>query len=465
MNLLPNSSQQQQRLVSDINIRLRKFFERRGYELFSTSMLERTDLYLKKSGGELASRMYSFTDPSGAEVSMRPEFTSSVVKNYVSGLLKGPLPQRWTYSGSVFRYEPGFSGEFQQIGAELLGAGSSDADAEIVAMASQSLSTIGIRGHKIRIGHMGVVSEMLECLGLSKRAGVFLLRNIPQLRTGEAGLAQIRESASRFGLLSSGNNSDLARITREMPQQDVMQMIKGFIGDGMHGALGQRTSEEIISRYLEKLREEGQAEFFDIAIELCKELIALAGPPLVARKKLTKLAKAYSIPENVFDPIDSFFDSLGHYDMKNVPLILDLASARGIAYYTGIIFDIENPRIKIGRSIGGGGRYDGLIEALGGKKSLPAMGFALNLEQVANLLPKDYDLDLEETPAKILVTAQETAMSEAVATAERLRAQGFFAEIDLECKDDASAAKYAKQRDIQTIMRVGQDGQVNEQFI
>ena len=106
-----------------------------------------------------------------------------------------------------------------------------------------------------------------------------------------------------------------------------------------------------------------------------------------------------------------------------------------------------------------------MIEALGGKKSLPAMGFALNLEQVANLLPKDYDLDLEETPAKILVTAQETAMGEAVATAERLRAQGFFAEIDLECKDDASAAKYAKQRDIQTIMRVGQDGQVNEQFI
>jgi len=46
-----------------------------------------------------------------------------------------------------------------------------------------------------------------------------------------------------------------------------------------------------------------------------------------------------------------------------------------------------------------------------------------------------------------------------------LRAQGFFAEIDLECKDDASAAKYAKRRDIQTIMRVGQDGQVNEQFI
>ena len=85
----------------------------------------------------------------------------------------------------------------------------------------------------------------------------------------------------------------------------------------MHGALGQRTSEEIISRYLEKLCEEGQAEFFDIAIELCKELIALAGPPLIARKKLAKLAKTYSIPENVFAPIDLFF--LAHFQKSIFP--------------------------------------------------------------------------------------------------------------------------------------------------
>lgn len=465
MSLPSNNSQKQQRLITDINARLKKFFERRGYEPFSTSMLERTDLYLKKSGGELASRMYSFTDPSGVEVSMRPEFTSSVVKNYVAGLLRGPIPQRWTYSGSVFRYDPGSSGEFQQIGAELLGAGNSDADAEIVGMASQSLSTIGIRGHKVRIGHMGVIAAMLESLGLSKRACVFLLRNISQLPAYGGGLAQLRENAARLGLLSSGNNSDLARIAREMPPEDAIQMVQGFIGEGMNGALGQRTPEEIVARYLEKLREEGQAEFFDTAVELCIKLVAAAGPPLVARKKLSKLAKTYAISENVFAPLDSFFESLSHYDMKNVPLILDLASTRGIAYYTGIIFDIESSRIKNGRSIGGGGRYDGLVEALGGKRSTPAMGFALNLDQVVSLLPRDFDLDFEETPTKILVTAQETSFGEAVATAERLRAQGFFVEIDLQSNDDQSAAKYARQRNIQTVMRVGQDGQVSEQFV
>tara|TARA_Y100001936_G_C16078105_1_gene675538 strand:- start:512 stop:1909 length:1398 start_codon:yes stop_codon:yes gene_type:complete len=465
MNPPSNNSLEQQHLIVDIGARLKKFFERRGYELISTPMLERTDLYLKKSGGELASRMYSFTDPSGVEVSIRPEFTSSVVKNYVDGALKGPLPQRWTYSGSVFRYEPGSSGEFQQIGAELLGAGSSEADAEIVAMASQSLTTLGVRGHKIRIGHMGVLAALLESLGLSKRACVFLIRNIGQIKSGDVGLKLLREQAARLGLLSSGNNSELARITREMPPEDAMQMVKGFVGDGMNGALGQRTPEEIITRYLEKLREEGQAQVFDRAIELCTQLVSISGAYSNARKKLTRLASKYRINESIFDPIDSFFTSINHYDVNSNSLLLDLSSARGISYYTGVIFDIDSSRIKNGRSIGGGGRYDGLVEALGGKKPLPAMGFALNLDLVAKLLPKNFDYGYEETPAKILVTAQETAFSEAVSTAERLRAQGFYVELDFNNKDDKSAAKYAQQRDIQTVMRVGQDGRVSEQFV
>ena len=465
MNPPSNNSLEQQHLIADIGARLKKFFERRGYGLISTPMLERTDLYLKKSGGELASRMYSFTDPSGVEVSIRPEFTSSVVKNYVDGTLKGPLPQRWTYSGSVFRYEPGSSGEFQQIGAELLGAGSSEADAEIVAMASQSLTTLGVRGHKIRIGHMGVLAALLESLGLSKRACVFLIRNIGQIKSGDVGLKLLREQAARLGLLSSGNNSKLARIVREMPPEDAMQMVKGFVGDGMNGALGQRTPEEIITRYLEKLREEGQAQVFDRAIELCTQLVSINGAYSNARKKLTRLASKYGINESIFDPIDSFFTSISHYDINSNSLLLDLSSARGIAYYTGVIFDIDSSRIKNGRSIGGGGRYDGLVEALGGKKPLPAMGFALNLDLVAKLLPKNFDYGYEETPAKILVTAQETAFSEAVSTAERLRAQGFYVELDFNNKDDKRAAKYAQQRDIQTVMRVGQDGRVSEQFV
>ena len=157
--------------------------------------------------------------------------------------------------------------------------------------------------------------------------------------------------------------------------------------------------------------------------------------------------------------------ALEQYDLRGVPVVLDLGLARGLAYYTGLQFEIEHARVRGTRALGGGGRYDDLIAALGGKRPTPAIGFAYGLDHVARLLPAGFADDDLDGPAQVLVTAQETAFSEAVATAERLRAQGIPAELDLESKSDAAAAKYARQRGIETIMRVGQDGRVAEQLI
>jgi histidyl-tRNA synthetase len=58
-----------------------------------------------------------------------------------------------------------------------------------------------------------------------------------------------------------------------------------------------------------------------------------------------------------------------------------MALARGIAYYTGMIFELTGPRLPPGASLGGGGRYDGLVQALGGD-DLPALGFAYDMDHV-----------------------------------------------------------------------------------
>ena len=466
MKLSQDHSPARQRRIVSIRTRLERFLERRGYSPVATPMLESTDLYLKKSGGELAARMYSFTDPSGRRVSLRPEFTSSVVQAFVNGSLKGPLPQRWVYSGPVFRYESGSGdGEFEQLGAELLGSGGAAADAEVLALAAQGLTALGVTGHKLRIGHMGVVASMLDSLGLSERARVFMMGSLAKLRSGEESAADVRGKAVRLGLLSPESTKRLARIAREMPAEDASAMVHGFIGDGMDGGTGQRTPEDILRRYLKKLRDVGAPDVFDRALSLSVELAGIAGAPKTTRGKLSKLAAKFSVPASVLQPVDDVLAALSRYDLHGVPVILDLAAARGIAYYTGAVFDVEHSRIKGLPSLGGGGRYDGLVGALGGRKQTPAMGFAFALDRISQLLPADFAADEDGGQTRVLVTAQETAFEEAVATAERLRAQGIPAELDLESKSDAEAAKYAQQRGIQTIMRVGQDGRVAEQFI
>ena len=445
-------------------MRLERFFERRGYTPISTPMLESTDLYLKKSGGELAARMYSFTDPGGRRVSLRPEFTSSVVQAFVNGSLKGALPQRWTYSGPVFRYEPGSGGgEFEQLGAELIGSGGAAADAEILALATQGLSALGVTGHRLRIGHMGVAAAMLDALGLSERARVFMMGSLARLRAGEESPGDARRKALRLGLLAPDSAAPAARVARELPPADASAMAQGFLGDGIASATGQRTPDDILRRCLQKLRDAGIPEVFDRAVAFSAELAATSGEPQRTLAKLERLIARYSIPPTVLQPARDLLAALSRYDLRGAPVVLDLAAARGIAYYTGAVFDIEHPRVKGVPALGGGGRYDGLVAALGGRKQTPAMGFAYTLDRVSQLLPADFASGDDDGQPRVLVTAQESALDEAVATAERLRAQGIPAELDLESKTDAEAARYARQRRIQTIMRVGQDGRIAEQ--
>jgi histidyl-tRNA synthetase len=455
-----------------IHERLESFLDRRGYDVAAIPVLESTELFLRKSGGELASQMYSFTDPSGHQVSLRPELTSSVVRQFIDGNLSGAMPQRWQYYGTIFRYEASANGdgaggarEFQQLGAEIIGASSEFADAEVLATAVQGLTTLGVTGHRLRVGHMGVVNAMLEALGLSERARVFVVNSFDDLRSGDAGVEIVRQRATDLGLLGEERTQALSQLARRMAPEDAEGMVEGFLAQAVMGLSGQRTSEEIFRRYLRKLKEAGVPDLVDAAIRFSAELVALSGPAPEVRTKLGELIKRFELSDDVLAPIDKLLKALGQYDLKDVPVILDLGMARGIAYYTGVVFDIDHRTIKERPSLGGGGRYDGMMKALGAKDDVPALGFAYAVDRIAELLPSDYGSDQVTGAVRVLVTAQETQRSQAVTTAERLRAQGIPAELDLSDRNDAEVAKYAEQRGIQTVMRVGSDGAISEKAI
>ena len=458
------------RLVT-IRERLERFLDRRGYQTVATPVLESTDLFLRKSGGELAARMYSFVDPSGRRVSLRPEFTSSVVQGIVDRRLKGPMPQRWQYCGPVFRYEgpsdddAGGGSEFQQLGAELVGAGGAQADAEVLAFAAQGLTALGVKGHRLRIGHIGVVNAMLDGLGLSERARVFVLGSFDQLRNGPGGLDGVRARALEMGLLPSEGNRRITQLARRMAPEDAADMVEGFLGQGIDGVTGQRTPEEIFRRYLKKLREAGVPEIVEKSLRFSQELVALSGPPKRVLPKLRTLLGGYGLDEGLLAPVDDVLAALAPYDLKGVPVVLDLGTAPGIAYYTGVVFGIEHPRIKSAPWLGGGGRYDGLVNALGGSRDVPALGFAYAVDRVADLLPAGFGAEEADGAQRVLVVPQETAVEQAVALAERLRGQGIPAELELSGRSDAEAAKLAQQRGIQTVMRVGADGGVAEKSV
>ena len=453
----------QWRRLATIQAQLQEFLAQRGYQMVSTPTLEQTELFLRKSGGELAAKMYSFTDPGGRRVSLRPEFTSSVVRAYVEGSLTGPLPQRWQYSGTVFRYEPDETGrrEFPQLGGELVGAAGVAADAEVVALAAQGLGHVGVRRRRLRVGHLGVVNTMLDSLGLSERARVFILAHLGELRQGPEGLDRVRQRATELGLLRPRGTHELGQLAQRLGTQEALEMVEGFMAEAVTGPTGQRTSEEVLVRYLRKLRQQEDPSRVERALEFAVALSTLPQAPRAALRELRALLRSSRLSRALLQPLQSFLQALGSYDLRGTTVRLDLGMARGIAYYTGVVFEIDYPGPAEGLSLGGGGRYDGLVKALGGRRDIPALGFAYSLDRVSSALPARWGGGASNDVVQALVVPLDGGMA-APAVAERLRNQGTTAELEVAGRGEEHAVAYARRRGIKSVVLVNPDGSTRE---
>src|SRR5919201_2920699 len=142
---------------------LRDVFELYGYQGIETPIIENLDLFLRKSGEEIVARMYAFTHWN-RQLCLRPEYTASVMRAYVNHLQDRPLPLRLSYAGPTFRYEKPQRGRYRQfteVGGELLGAAGPAADAEVLQVACGALESVGVRGYRLTVGHLGVALQML----------------------------------------------------------------------------------------------------------------------------------------------------------------------------------------------------------------------------------------------------------------------------------------------------------------
>ena len=362
----------------------------RGYDAIDTPLLEEAELFVRKSGGELTSQLYTFTDPGGHRVSLRPEFTSSVIRRFIQEGESTPTGVRWQYSGPVFRYdreEVGAHRQFTQVGAELIGAGGVEADAEVLTLAMEGLRKTGLRDYQVRVGHLGVLQDMLTNFGLSEPAKLFIIGNVPALKNGSTNVAGLTQQAKDVGLLGSDLEfaadldlpSDGGEVTRELIQR--------VLTAAASSPVGRRTTGQIVERLMRKVRVADSSEKLEAALGLVGEVAGAPGDTAAVLEGARGLAATHGLLTSALDELERLLDALVDGGIAGSQLVLDLGLARGISYYTGVIFDIyagQSERVKLG----GGGRYDGLVKALGGE-DVPALGFAFHLEQVVDALERE----------------------------------------------------------------------------
>ncbi len=421
-------------------MRLRDVFGLRGYDRAETPILEQTELYIRKSGGALSSRLYDFSEPGGFEVSLRPEFTSAIIRHAAdNGATSGSV--RLMYDGPVFRYadsgdEDGDkTRQFTQLGAELIGPPAPSADGEVIAMSLEGLEALGLGNARVVVGHVGVVMSALTEFGISERAKLFLVTSIDDLKNGN--VDTVTEKASALGFIPDVVIDDAQAAA---DRKRIVSTIEKVMSEGFGVSLGQktgsRTPEEIVARLARKLSQADNPADFKRALDMLSKLSQISGPAAEAASAGRYVLANAGIST---DLISNLTDVLASAETEGVDLSrvnVDFGLARGIAYYTGMLFDIYAGDDEE-ETLGGGGRYDGLTRALGYDRNVPALGFAYNLDAVIGALSITSETSDEVT---LISPSESGSVNEAVEQARKLRASGSRAAVDFQSTNEGQGA-------------------------
>jgi len=366
-----------------------------GYDRIETPVLERTDLFVRKSGGEINSSLYSFTDPGGIKVSLRPEFTSSVIRNLIENPDSGPGPFRRAYSGPVFRYGDGAFRQMTQIGAELVGAAEPTADAEIVGLALRCVQATQIDEFMFRVGHLGFIHAVLSSFGLSEPVRMYVVANMGRIADTTRRLDELLNQAQAAGLVSSDGKAAGRSGVNGEPRMD--ETTRLLLRESISVPIGRRSPEQILERLMRKTRDATDPDSFLSAVDIVQKLAQFKGTAAVVIDSAQSALADAGVSASTIRNLESVIGCLGDIGFPMESVMLDLSFVRGIAYYTGLVFEVQVTGADGNKvPIGGGGRYDDLVKALGGGEDMPALGFAFNIEPIIDATKSNLE---SSTPA------------------------------------------------------------------
>lgn len=341
-----------------------------GYARIEPPILQPASIFFD-SGEDLRAQLYLTSDLSGADYCLRPEYTIPVLAAYLASPIAGARAA-FCYCGPVFRFRPGHDSEFTQAGIENFGRSDKEAaDAEILALALDTagkLKLLQASNLAVRIGDAGLFSRLLETLDLPHQWRRRIARGHSQGKSIEEILSLGLNGTDHSGVLSVLEGAD---------KRGARAFVEDLLSIAGVAPAGGRTPGEIADRFLEQAALKAGAGFSVEKRAVLEQFLRISGDPKLASAQLRGLAQDAKL--DLAAGLDSFDKRLGLIEGQG----LDVASlcfstrfTRNLDYYTGFVFEAASPE-DLGEPAIGGGRYDGLPQALGAKTPIPAIGAAI----------------------------------------------------------------------------------------
>ena len=416
--------------------KIRVVYERYGFEPVETPAIEYTDALGKflPDQDRPNEGVFSFQDDDEQWLSLRYDLTAPLARYVAENFDTLPKPYRSYRFGWVFRNEkpgPGRYRQFMQFDADTVGSASPAADAEMCMMAADTMEALGIpRGsYVVKVNNRKVLDGVLETIGLS----------------GES------NAARRLTVLRAIDKRD--RLGDEAVRQLLGKGRKDESGDFARGAdLNAAQIEAIFQSLKFKFTFEEVAPGVvheGIAGELPMQFLQMEGQNLIkeGRSELGRIAQLVK--------------AAGYQEDR---ICVDSSVVRGLEYYTGPVFEVELTFSTDGKdgstrfgSVGGGGRYDGLVSRFRGEP-VPATGFSIGVSRLAAALQHLGKLESRPEPGPVVVTVfDQERLADYQQMVAALRKAGIRAELYLGAGKFGPQMKYADKRNAPCVVIQGSD--------
>lgn len=343
-----------------------------GYEMRDVPFIDRADLFSIKGGDRVIEHLLTF-EHGNSEYALRPEFTASAARSYANA---NRQVVRWQFSGPVFEDRAGNgNSEFQRqsIGAELMGVSGPLADSEMIGLAASGLLLQGVTDFQVAIGHAGLTRKLIERYTTDPQLIQFLLNQRSVLSDPNRGRKAVEATLETF--------LNLRGSAMAMPRAQDNEGLSELLASVTlrTSTLGGRTRDDIARRLLRKQRRTEEVAQIIRAIETLETWISLKGPAAAVLPQIYQFAEDASAFAAVVADLRTTLDLLEGYGIEANSVILQPDLNRIWEYYSGVVFELQRPD---GVSLGGGGRYDGLLRLLGNPEDVPAVGFQINADEV-----------------------------------------------------------------------------------
>jgi ATP phosphoribosyltransferase regulatory subunit len=357
---------------------LLRSFKAAGYHHAQPAILQPAEPFLDLSGEDIRRSLYLTTDPGGEELCLRPDLTIPVARDYLVSKRAGE-PAGYCYLGPVFRLRAGKPSEFLQAGLESFGrTDRAAADAEMLALALEATAAFGLTDVNVRTGDVALFSALIDALNLYP---VWRRRLIKDFNRK----VNLAEDIERLTIATGTQRNEYEGVLAALAGSDrkaALALVMDLMSIAGATNVGGRSVDEIADRFLEQSTLKGGALPRD-ALDHIKRFLAISGNPVQALDQLRALAKETSL--DITAAIDAFENRIAFMNERKIDLTtmrFSTSFGRGLDYYTGFEFELHR-KGNGDEPLVAGGRYDGLLTQLGAADPIPAVGFSVWIETLA----------------------------------------------------------------------------------